>query len=129
MQRSDIGRHRPEGVIDELVGRLRDARLLQGPLDEAAQLRGIAVERARIGREADAATRARVVRDTDGGPRAGLRVLREALQDGVSLFDQWLLLRVRLLLDLLDPRTRSEERRVGKECRFRWSPYHEKKKR
>src|SRR5688572_31531824 len=25
------------------------------------------------------------------------------------------------------PRTRSEERRVGKECRSRWSPYHEKK--
>ena len=23
---------------------------------------------------------------------------------------------------------RSEERRVGKECRFWWSPYHEKKK-
>src|SRR5690349_24899131 len=29
---------------------------------------------------------------------------------------------------LLTPRsTRSEERRVGKECRSRWSPYHEKK--
>src|SRR5437868_14997248 len=26
-------------------------------------------------------------------------------------------------------RKRSEERRVGKECRSRWSPYHEKKKR
>src|SRR3712207_9463014 len=25
-------------------------------------------------------------------------------------------------------RTRSEERRVGKECRSRWSPYHYKKK-
>src|SRR5438034_11411130 len=25
------------------------------------------------------------------------------------------------------PATRSEERRVGKECRSRWSPYHEKK--
>src|SRR6266542_1312760 len=24
---------------------------------------------------------------------------------------------------------RSEERRLGKECRSRWSPYHEKKKR
>ena len=30
--------------------------------------------------------------------------------------------RYRLLLD------RSEERRVGKECRSRWSPYHSKKK-
>src|SRR5689334_23729750 len=26
------------------------------------------------------------------------------------------------------PRSRSEERRVGKECRSRWSPYEEKKK-
>src|SRR6266704_4166474 len=25
-------------------------------------------------------------------------------------------------------RSRSEERRVGKECRSRWSPYHQKKK-
>jgi len=25
---------------------------------------------------------------------------------------------------LLDPDDRSEERRVGKECRSRWSPYH-----
>src|SRR3712207_8759123 len=24
----------------------------------------------------------------------------------------------------VDPETRSEERRVGKECRSRWSPYH-----
>src|SRR5436305_10877259 len=27
-----------------------------------------------------------------------------------------------------DNPARSEERRVGKECRSRWSPYHEKKK-
>src|SRR5207245_4051853 len=26
------------------------------------------------------------------------------------------------------PTDRSEERRVGKECRARWSPYHQKKK-
>ena len=25
---------------------------------------------------------------------------------------------------IIDPETRSEERRVGKECRSRWSPYH-----
>src|SRR5690349_24980015 len=29
---------------------------------------------------------------------------------------------------LVVPRKRSEERRVGKECRSRWAPYHEKKK-
>ena len=26
--------------------------------------------------------------------------------------------------DIIVPTTRSEERRVGKECRSRWSPYH-----
>ena len=26
--------------------------------------------------------------------------------------------------DLINTHTRSEERRVGKECRSRWSPYH-----
>src|SRR5215203_3694977 len=31
-------------------------------------------------------------------------------------------------LDGLDVLVRSEERRVGKECRSRWSPYHSKKK-
>src|SRR5437588_12335504 len=30
--------------------------------------------------------------------------------------------------DLPRSRPRSEERRVGKECRYRWSPLHEKKK-
>src|SRR5215211_8690901 len=30
--------------------------------------------------------------------------------------------------DLLIAAKRSEERRVGKECRSRWSPYHSKKK-
>ena len=27
-------------------------------------------------------------------------------------------------IDLIIPDVRSEERRVGKECRSRWSPYH-----
>ena len=31
---------------------------------------------------------------------------------------------VRAQLELLAVRLRSEERRVGKECRSRWSPYH-----
>ena len=29
-----------------------------------------------------------------------------------------------ILSDLLQYQNRSEERRVGKECRSRWSPYH-----
>ena len=28
------------------------------------------------------------------------------------------------MLDILEKHKRSEERRVGKECRSRWSPYH-----
>src|SRR2546422_9415835 len=40
--------------------------------------------------------------------KAGLRVSRSELQDRATAAD-------------LD---RSEERRVGKECRSRWSPYH-----
>src|SRR5688572_32885434 len=32
-----------------------------------------------------------------------------------------------MMLMELTKRRRSEERRVGKECRSRWSPYHEKK--
>src|SRR5690349_24402682 len=31
-------------------------------------------------------------------------------------------------LNWRSPTTRSEERRVGKECRFRWTPYLQKKK-
>src|SRR3712207_9304768 len=34
----------------------------------------------------------------------------------------------RLLKTLEELKSRSEERRVGKECRSRWSPYHYKKK-
>ena len=29
-----------------------------------------------------------------------------------------------LIKNVTDEKTRSEERRVGKECRSRWSPYH-----
>ena len=29
-----------------------------------------------------------------------------------------------ILINILKPEIRSEERRVGKECRSRWSPYH-----
>ena len=31
---------------------------------------------------------------------------------------------IKHLIDLTDMLLRSEERRVGKECRSRWSPYH-----
>ena len=37
-------------------------------------------------------------------------------------------LNIKTVVKNLDDFLRSEERRVGKECRSRWSPYHEKKK-
>src|SRR6476660_5312017 len=43
-------------------------------------------------------------------------------RDGLGLGD--LGLGSRDGLGLPSPRSRSEERRVGKECRSRWSPYH-----
>src|SRR5687767_15973123 len=49
-------------------------------------------------------TSARVVRFQKGSPRNRVVVSMETMAN------------------------RSEERRVGKECRSRWSPYHEKKK-
>ena len=38
--------------------------------------------------------------------------------------DSWLFITEQEKFFLTDPRYRSEERRVGKECRSRWSPYH-----
>src|SRR5258708_8544872 len=38
---------------------------------------------------------------------------------GISAHDRALTIQA-----LINPTTRSEERRVGKECRSRWSPYH-----
>ena len=39
-------------------------------------------------------------------------------------FDKGLARAEKIYLEELMLRTRSEERRVGKECRSRWSPYH-----
>ena len=37
---------------------------------------------------------------------------------GVNIMD------VKEIINIQNVRSRSEERRVGKECRSRWSPYH-----
>src|SRR5260370_39314468 len=50
----------------------------------------------------------------------GLRLHRERLGHK-SDFDKWLCLRPPVRVE---DAIRSEERRVGKECRSRWSPYH-----
>src|SRR2546422_9875378 len=54
-------------------------------------------------------------RRADEAEDGALRVLAE-LAHGQVLEDA--------VLDLLEVEVRSEERRVGKECRSRWSPYH-----
>ena len=46
------------------------------------------------------------------------------LQDEFPEADMDKVIRMCLIHDLGEAFTRSEERRVGKECRSRWSPYH-----
>ena len=47
------------------------------------------------------------------------------IMEGSLLFMEGCLLSIFLLLQwMVDLSLRSEERRVGKECRSRWSPYH-----
>src|SRR5258707_6229653 len=52
-----------------------------------------------------------------------LNLLESADRDP-SLIDQWALTFVVVGAGPTGAETRSEERRVGKECRSRWSPYH-----
>src|SRR2546430_14812085 len=81
--------------------------------------------------------RGRIVDDfRELGERAGARGLRigfEALAWGRHVADHreaWSIVRevghpaIGLVLDSFHSLARSEERRVGKECRSRWSPYH-----
>ena len=46
---------------------------------------------------------------------------RIALSSSLSIEDQAL---TKMIVDIDKSTRRSEERRVGKECRSRWSPYH-----
>ena len=69
----------------------------------------------------------RVVVADDGSeaPERPANGAHSALQaDDDSLLDQDLPLTNSQLSLKADPCDRSEERRVGKECRSRWSPYH-----
>ena len=66
------------------------------------------------------------------GELASLYLPNITQQSAVERFNEWIDaapgLKERLLATGMNPRsrryTRSEERRVGKECRSRWSPYH-----
>src|SRR5690348_18194706 len=48
----------------------------------------------------------------------------EQLEPGVAFNNIPIAFRIRGSLDVGALESRSEERRVGKECRSRWSPYH-----
>src|SRR5256885_3151952 len=58
-----------------------------------------------------------VPREAIGDPRRLTDVRAAAASRGVSPTGYQLVIAI-------DPDPRSEERRVGKECRSRWSPYH-----
>src|SRR2546430_16326445 len=76
------------------------------------------------------------IRLPDGLAATGARVTRESLADQLESarqnlsgeLDAFARNTLEYLAEekalLLDPVHRSEERRVGKECRSRWSPYH-----
>ena len=55
---------------------------------------------------------------------AALRASRYLGLNDKNAADQAAVDGMRGMLDLVNIRGRSEERRVGKECRSRWSPYH-----
>ena len=52
-----------------------------------------------------------------GEPRIKVVALPKDTNSAGNIFGGWIMSQIDLL-------TRSEERRVGKECRSRWSPYH-----
>ena len=54
-------------------------------------------------------------------PDATNAEVTQTLERGHTVFQQWCLQPVR---ERVTFQLRSEERRVGKECRSRWSPYH-----
>src|SRR5260221_9798652 len=55
------------------------------------------------------------VRQRQDAAQTAVLVERDALREGLDLRRQ---------IGVADHAPRSEERRVGKECRSRWSPYH-----
>src|SRR5256885_9725077 len=65
--------------------------------------------------------------DHDSGGRIRLSSDRSVMPGRIASFFRNLL-RKRAIEQALDDELRSEERRVGEECRSRWSAYHLKKK-
>ena len=51
-------------------------------------------------------------------------ILPTALRMGIGAVHLGVVVVMTLAVGLMTPPTQMEERRVGKECRSRWSPYH-----
>src|SRR5687767_5285270 len=66
------------------------------------------------------------LKDTGGDAVAATELIQT---DGPTLLNGWDTLTFAALAAGVRAVVRSEERRVGKECRSRWSPYHEQKNR
>ena len=63
-----------------------------------------------------------MIRDLAAGPRILLRRLRELTAEPLEPQDRLDRIVTQIARNMVAER--SEERRVGKECRSRWSPYH-----
>src|SRR5256885_13564723 len=63
-------------------------------------------------------------RRLSSSPRTTLVLLLRGLLRLLLCWHQWITSSWPLIEGYIDTLTRSEERRVGKECRSRWSPYH-----
>ena len=94
-----------EAVRDDDAGEAR-RRFVQAPPEP------LLVGRVQAGRDVVEEEEARLA---DDGPRYGEALLLAARDRNAPLAEEGVVVSI--------PR-RSEERRVGKECRSRWSPYH-----
>ena len=56
--------------------------------------------------------------------RGSNRIMIQAIQANVSVEISLQIIELDVWVMILENYSRSEERRVGKECRSRWSPYH-----
>src|SRR3712207_9366620 len=99
--------------------------MLPASLNPVAQL---SCEALRLGCEAYSLIGLRLFKMATGGVPAVSEALRMVTEKIMALIDAQILIATSLMSGrpVLAPAqvVRSEERRVGKECRSRWSPYH-----